>query len=274
MPIVFIHPPLLNQQIFNYQKAQLADSFKIITVDIRGHGHTPYSPVPVSYPLVVEDIRLLLDFLQIKQAVVCGYSTGGSIALEAMLAHPRLFVGGVLVSALSEASDWYLKGRLRLASGLSMLKAKRLLGGAIGWGNSDMSQTFGNLYRGAVQGDIRNIGEYYNCSIRYSCTDRLHRVKQPVLLLYGEKDVNFHRYAKLLDDRLPNRELVFIKEATHQIPTKAPRSMNRLLGTWMTRHFGGGRDQSMEEPSGRPASDFPAGAGVFAEIDGAGQQQL
>lgn len=237
LPIVFIHPPLLNQEIFNYQKAQLADSYRIITFDIRGHGLSPYSPQPIAYPLIAEDIRQLLDFLDIRQAVVCGYSTGGTIALEAMLAYPDRFAGGVLLSAMSQVSDWLLKSRIRLASGMSGLKLKRLLGGGIGWGNSDMSQTFGNLYKGAVQGDSRNIRQYYSYSLGYSCTHRLHAAKQPVLLLYGQEDTAFHRYARILEERLPNSELVFIEKVAHQLPTKAPRALHRLLDQWMKRHF-------------------------------------
>ncbi|RAV00609.1 alpha/beta fold hydrolase [Paenibacillus sp. YN15] len=239
IPLIFIHPPLLNQEIFNYQKAQLSDAFKIITFDIRGHGLSDASPAAVTYPLVVEDMRQLLEHLDVREAVVCGYSTGGGIALEAMLAHPQTFTGGILISAMSEASDWYLKGRIRAASGLSRIKAKRLLGGLVGWGNADMSLTFNNLYKGAVQGDSRNIRQYYDYSLTYSCTDQLSSIEQPVLLLYGEEDAAFHRYARMLEARLPYRDLVFIEKASHQLPTKAPRTMNRIVEQWVSRRFGG-----------------------------------
>lgn len=272
MPIVFIHPPLLNLQNFNYQKAQLSDRYKVITFDIRGHGHSPYSEKPVTYPLIAEDIRQLLDFLHIREAVLCGYSTGASIALEAMLVYPDRFPGAVLVSAVSETSDWLLKGRVRLASGLSRLKAKRLLGGAVGWTNADMSQTFGNLYRGAVNGDIRNVRQYYEYSLNYSCSDRLTFIKQPVLLLYGKEDTSFHRYAKILDERLPNRDLIFIEGVKHQIPTRAPRTMNRLLGQWMERHFTGKRSGTRREnflqdtPDFLPDADTPSASPGTQEL--------
>ncbi len=266
IPLVFIHPPLLNQEIFNYQKAQLSDSFKIITFDIRGHGLSEASSAPVTYSLIVEDMRQLLEHLDIREAVVCGYSTGGGIALEAMLTHPQTFTGGILISAMSEASDWYLKGRIRAASGLSRIKAKRLLGGLVGWSNADMSLTFSNLYKGAVEGDSRNIREYYDHSLTYSCTDQLSSIQQPVLLLYGEKDVGFHRYAKLLEARLPYKDLIFIEKASHQLPTKAPRTMNRIVEQWVSRHFGGAirkparaAASAAEELVTVPAGDMPAG---------------
>lgn len=257
IPLVFIHPPLLNQQVFNYQKAQLSDSYKIITFDIRGHGLSESSAAPVTYPLVVEDIRQLLEHLDVREAVICGYSSGGGIALEALLTHPRIFTGGILISTMPEASDWLLKSRIRLASGLTRLKAKRILGGFVSWGNADMSLTFNNLYRGAVEGDSRNIQQYYAYSLDYSCTDQLPSIRQPVLLLYGEENAAFHRYARLLEARLPDGDLVFVEKASHQLPTKAPRTMNRLVDQWVSKRFGGAL-RRVSRPAGEE-SYMPAG---------------
>lgn len=259
IPLIFVHPPLLNQQIFNYQKAQLADSFNIITFDIRGHGLSPYSEAPVTYTLIAEDMRQLLHDLGIRQAVACGYSTGGGVALQAMLTYPDVFIGGVMISAMPEVSDWFLSARIRLAEGISRLKGKRLLGGAVGWGNADMSLTFQNLYKGAIEGDIRNIRQYYSASRSFSCTDRLPGVKQPVLLLYGKEDTSFHRYARLMDEKLPDSTLVYVEGAGHQLPTKAPRTCNRLMEEWVRRHFGGGEVREAADYMGDHAQEHELG---------------
>lgn len=239
LPILFIHPPLLNQANFNYQRAQLSDRYKIITFDIRGHGRSSASKAPITYPLITEDMKQLLDFLEVKQAVVCGYSTGGSAALEALLTYPDHFIGGVLLSGMSEVSDWKLRNKIRLGSALASLRAKRVLSGVVGWGNADMNKTFENLYKGAIQGNIQNIRQYYSYSLKYRCTHRLQEINQPVLLLYGDQDAGFFRYADILHKGLPHNTLHYIKGVSHQIPTKAPRSMARLVDRWVREHFGG-----------------------------------
>jgi pimeloyl-ACP methyl ester carboxylesterase len=38
---------------------------------------------------LADDVHALLDALHIKQAVICGYSNGGSIALEFALRYPH-----------------------------------------------------------------------------------------------------------------------------------------------------------------------------------------
>lgn len=76
IPIVCIHPILLTGEIFSYQRASLSDRYQIITFDIRGHGKSRFSEEPLSYTMIAEDIRQLLDSLGIGQAYLCGYSVG------------------------------------------------------------------------------------------------------------------------------------------------------------------------------------------------------
>lgn len=106
--IVFIHPPLVTSLIFIYQIEKLCKKFTIIIFDIRGHGRSQYSSQAVTYPLIVEDIRHLLNHFEIKKAFICGYSVGGSIVLEFLL-NSNMALGGNVISGMSEVKDWYLK---------------------------------------------------------------------------------------------------------------------------------------------------------------------
>ncbi|RIX60161.1 alpha/beta hydrolase [Paenibacillus nanensis] len=256
IPLVFIHPPLLTSANFQYQRVQLADEFRVITFDIRGHGLSEESESPISYALIAEDIKQLLDRLGVEKAFVCGYSTGGTVALKALLDHSDRFLGGILISAMSEASDPYLRGRIRLAIGLSRWKtAVRLLMLAITWGNSDSKQTYRNMMKLTEKGSTSNIHQYYRYSLNFNCTKELPRIKHPVLLLYGEKDWGFRRYRKLLMSRLPNASLVVLGQQKHQLPTKAADEMNEAIRQWVhlqgyptSKSPGSGTNDRIPEP--------------------------
>jgi pimeloyl-ACP methyl ester carboxylesterase len=234
-PIVFIHPPLLTRENFTYQTVQLSDEFRVITFDIRGHGHSAPSKEPVTYPLIVEDMKQLLDFLEVDKAYLCGYSTGGSIVLEAMLTYPDRFLGGVVVSGMSEMTDWWNRSRLALAVGATKARAKDMVAAAITFGNADSRITYNNLYRDAINGNVTNWKQYYAYSLVYNCTAKLNAIKAPMLLIYGGKDISFHRYAKILQSRLPWNELHYIDKAPHQLPTKHALHMNELIRNWLDR---------------------------------------
>lgn len=234
VPIVFIHPPLLTSANFQYQRVQLSDEFRVITFDIRGHGLSEKSESPITYTLIAEDVKQLLDRLGIEKAFVCGYSTGGTIAVKALLDHPDRFFGGILISAMTEASDFVLRNRIRLAIGFSRWKpAIRLLMMAILGGNSDSMQTYRNMMKLTKQGHTSNIHQYYRASLNFNCTKQLPDVKHPVLLLYGEKDWGFKRYCKILMNGLPNASLVVFGKQKHQLPTKAADEMNDAIRQWV-----------------------------------------
>jgi pimeloyl-ACP methyl ester carboxylesterase len=235
LPIIFVHPPLLEGNNFIYQLEQLSDRYQIITFDIRGHGRSRYSELPITFELLAQDIYRLLEFLEIKKACICGYSSGGSVALETMLAYPDRFYGGILLSAMSEVSDPVLKSRFWASIYISSLHAKRLLTAAITWGNADSLRTFKKLYSASLRGDIRNHKQYYRCGMDYKCTHRLKEIRVPMLLIYGEKDSGFHKYSTILKNHLPYCTLHFIKNAKHQLPTKWAHPMNKLVRQWIEK---------------------------------------
>jgi len=237
VPIVFIHPPLISSSTFNYQRAELSGYFKVITFDIRGHGLSMPSEKPLTYDLIAEDLKQLLDFLEVEQAYLCGYSAGATVALHAMLHYPQRYLGGILLSGMSEVSDWRLKLMLAGASSALKLGLGRLLAMGISWGNKDSTDTYKQLLRTATQGYPRNMREYFEYSLSYSCTRELPRIKLPILLVYGQQDRSFYRYAEMLHHGLPKSSLYFMRGVGHQLPTKAGSRVNELIRQWLKQQI-------------------------------------
>ena len=236
IPIVFIHPPLLTSMNFIYQVNELSTRFKVIVFDIRGHGNSSFSEKALTYPLISHDIKQLLDHLKIDKAFICGYSTGGSIALDFLLTYPKRSLGGILIGALSEVRDPSLKNKITLGVKLAEWKALKALALSVSFTNSNTGQLFKDLYINAKKGKAQNIEQYYRYSLHYNCTDRLDQIKFPVLLLYGEKDKAFHRYAHLLHEKLPVNECLLIGDIKHQLPTKAAVAVNNFIKQFVSTH--------------------------------------
>ncbi|MUG46859.1 alpha/beta fold hydrolase [Paenibacillus woosongensis] len=228
--IVFIHPPVLTSTNFQYQIQQLSGQFRTVAFDIRGHGRSGPSEASLTYRLIAEDIKKLMDELTIEKACLCGYSTGGSIVLEFLLTYPDRALGGIIIGGMSEVSDRKLRNRIFLASVFSRVGAVGALALTIAWRQARMKLSLmRRLYIDAKKGNSKNAKQYYQYSLGYNCTAQLGQIPHPVLLVYGEKDKHFYRYARLLQQQLPNNELVFIPQVSHQIPTKEAGSLNRLI---------------------------------------------
>lgn len=233
IPIVFIHPPLLTSVNFEYQMEELSQHFQVITFDIRGHGKSEYSSKPITYPLIVHDIKQLLNHIGVNKAFICGYSTGASIALEFLLTASDRALGGIVISGMSEVSDWFLKQRVSLAIRIAKSRATPLLAWSICWSNSNTKKLFKKMIQDAKRGDTRNIVQYYHYSLNYNCTYQLRNIKFPILLIYGKKDRQFHRYASILHKKLPYNDLKMIENVDHRIPTKAAGEVNEIISRFI-----------------------------------------
>jgi pimeloyl-ACP methyl ester carboxylesterase len=79
--------------------ARLAENFQVIILDCRGHGNSDKPRGTAAYGLeMVEDVRRLMDHLEIDSAHLAGYSMGGWISLKFAASYPErveaLAVGG------------------------------------------------------------------------------------------------------------------------------------------------------------------------------------
>lgn len=86
-PIVMIHSPGVDSREWKYVAPLLAQSYKVITFDLRGTGHSPAPQAPTS---LVEDVKMLLDHLELKRVTLIGHSMGGQAATDFTLSYPSM----------------------------------------------------------------------------------------------------------------------------------------------------------------------------------------
>jgi pimeloyl-ACP methyl ester carboxylesterase len=67
----------------------LADHFRILTYDLRGHGHSDVPPDGYSPESMADDLGELLDVLEIERPVIVGHSYGADIALYFAASYPE-----------------------------------------------------------------------------------------------------------------------------------------------------------------------------------------
>jgi pimeloyl-ACP methyl ester carboxylesterase len=94
---------------------KLDDDFKVIALDLRGHGKSDKPHDPAAYgDEMAEDVVRLLDHLGIEKAHVVGYSLGAVITLKLVTMHPERFL-----SATIGGAGWRPPGQDSGVSGLA-----------------------------------------------------------------------------------------------------------------------------------------------------------
>jgi pimeloyl-ACP methyl ester carboxylesterase len=93
VPLVLVHGSWDSHDVWNLVVPRLADSFRVLTYDRRGHSQSERPTGPGSVREDVADLAALIEHLGFVPAWVVGNSLGASIALRLAGEHPELFRG-------------------------------------------------------------------------------------------------------------------------------------------------------------------------------------
>lgn len=105
-PIVFVHGLTMDRRTWQPQVDALADEYEVITYEYRGHGKTETGdPSEYSVSLLVDDLRALIEELDVENPVLCGHSYGGLIIAEYAHQYPDDVAGLVFADARTDLGE-------------------------------------------------------------------------------------------------------------------------------------------------------------------------
>ena len=83
IPVVLIHGWPLSDAMYEYQYADLVkNGYRAIGITLRGFGQSDKPYGRYDYDVYVDDIKVVLEELQIEHAVLCGFSFGGATVIR------------------------------------------------------------------------------------------------------------------------------------------------------------------------------------------------
>jgi 2-succinyl-6-hydroxy-2,4-cyclohexadiene-1-carboxylate synthase len=228
--------------------AGLAKSYRVIAVDLPGHGRSdaPDDPTRYALPSVVEDLSYLLGELSAVNAHWVGYSMGGRVALGAALLTPervgRLVLEGASPGLASSeersarrAQDEALALRLEAEgiesfveewAALPLFDSQRRLPQSLR--DAQRARRLGNDPH-ALAACLRRLGT----GAQPSFWDRLAEVRAPVLLLTGEEDRKFTDVAATMARSLPECHALIVPSAGHAVHLESPEPWLEAVKSWL-----------------------------------------
>lgn len=96
IPVLFLHGYPFDRTMWRAQVESLQMTYRVIAIDIRGYGKSTVDDARPGMSLFADDLIALMDALQIREAVICGLSMGGFIALNALQRFPERFTTAIL----------------------------------------------------------------------------------------------------------------------------------------------------------------------------------
>ena len=104
-PVVLVHTAYENASIFQNVAKELAKSFQVVLMDLRGHGYSD-KPREIKFNEFADDIIQLLNYLYIDEAAFIGHEMGAAIIADLSERYPNY------VSSLTMVSPTSIEGEL------------------------------------------------------------------------------------------------------------------------------------------------------------------
>ncbi len=87
-PLVILHGLFGFSDNWQTHAKKFSEYYRVILVDIRNHGHSPWSD-EFSYQLMVDDLLKLFNKLNLSDVILLGHSMGGKVAMHFAQSHPE-----------------------------------------------------------------------------------------------------------------------------------------------------------------------------------------
>lgn len=243
-PIVFLHAFPLNRSMWEPQIQALSQQFRVITMDLRGHGESDAPMWRYTLEQFADDVRGLLGHLRISQPVLAGLSMGGYV----LFAYYRKYGGSPgkdtcpikgLILADTRAQADTAEGRASRfamaqtayaegAGAIADLMLPKLLSPASLQSRPDLVARVRDMIAwtqlSGVVGDLTAMAE------RPDSVPLLQRIACPTLVIVGQDDqATPPAEAKLIAEHIRGARLEVIPGAGHLANLEQPQAFNRAI---------------------------------------------
>ena len=249
-PVIFLHGFGSKKEIWKPQIKDFSTKYRMITLDRRGTGRSERPDYPYKMEDLLNDIKGLMDYLQIESAHLIGRSFGGMIAQNFVLKFPDSVKKLVLIATYAKAAENHVelivKNRI---NGLKLLKKDPV---QAFWNSAkilfhqkfqlEMKRNPKKKFYGAFSledlieesqilpsrpQDIRDQG---NAMREHDTLDLLHEIKHETLLLGASHDRLIPKTSMLeLHERISNSTLKFIDKSGHFMTLSRADEINKII---------------------------------------------
>ena len=223
-PVLLTHGYSASSHMWKGQVAAFSKHFKLITWDMRGHGHSDYPDDLGAYTeaATVADMAAILDAVGAKRAVIGGLSLGGYMSLAFHLVHPERTEALLII----DTGPGYKSDAPREGWNVPAIKrAERLEAEGLPKGGG--AETLAAPHRDAtgLAKAARGMLTQHDARVISSLPD----IRVPALVLVGADDTPFLAASDYMAAKIPGAAKVVIPNAGHAANIDQPEPFNAAV---------------------------------------------
>ena len=224
---------MANGSMWDWNVPALADRYRVLRYDKRGHGKSGVTPGPYSIAQLADDAVGLLDALKIEKVHFMGLSIGGMIGQQLGARYPERILSLSLCNTASEMpprSLWEDRFQTACSQGLA-----GLVDGTIGrWFTAPFVERAPHDIEKVRQMILAtNVDGYIGCgsAVRdMAQSTMLLKIKAPTLVLSGRHDPACTVDQGIVLNRLiDGSQMVIIEDAAHLSNIEQPARFNQAV---------------------------------------------
>jgi len=239
-PVLLIHGLGSSSLDWERQTPVFSTQYKVIALDLRGHGQSQKPSGPYSMSLLASDTAELIKSLGLGPVHLVGISLGGMIAFQLAVDSPELVKSMVIVNASPEMIVRTIKDRWQvfMRNMIVRLFGMRKMGEVLSQRmfpkpeHEDIRQMF-------VERWAKNDPKAYMASMRsiinWSVADQLENIDIPTCVIAADQDYSSLESKRSYVNRMPQAELVVIEDSRHATPVEHPEEFNKEVMLFLTK---------------------------------------
>ena len=240
LALLLVHGFPLDRRLWTAQAGAFATMTRVITPDLRGHGRSQVVPGPFTMEQHADDLAALLDYLEIRRAVLVGLSMGGYVAFAFWRRHPDRVQGLILADTRAEPDS------LTAQAGRDAAMTRVQQTGAAAYADEMLPRLLApeSLANAKIVGAARRmmaaqpvagvVGALGGLRDRADSRATLPAITVPTLVVVGEADViTPPADGQAMAALIPGARLAVIPKAGHLSPLENPRAFNAAVRAFL-----------------------------------------
>lgn len=240
-PIIFIHGFPYDHTMWKKQINVFSNKYYCVSYDIRGFGESVNFDGQHTMEMFVDDLKIIIEEMNLDKPVICGLSMGGYISLRAIERFQGKLFAAILCDTRSQADD--NQGKLKRASAIKRINSQEHKEFVKDFITNCFSDSFKLNHSDELQSIISYSQNFSPTGLkggllamlsRTDTTSFLEKIEIPVLLICGQNDtLTPPSVMKEMYHKIKNSEFVEIINAGHISPIENPDDVNSAIAKFL-----------------------------------------
>jgi sigma-B regulation protein RsbQ len=231
--LIFVHCWAGNRFFWREQADVFATNYRVVTLDLAGHGQSGSNRKQWSIPGLADDVRAVADDLKLKRIILIGHSMGGPVSLQATHLLTGRVLGVVLVDSLHDVT-------IRRSVESAQADAERLRNNFAGY-MGDLSSLFTKTSDPSIRHWVEHQAMAANQAVAVALKLDTPNLDAEKLFSTAGVPIRAINAKPPLSDatnvdgdrKYGDYDVVFVNDAGHFLQLERPQEFNQDLSMWV-----------------------------------------